>query len=50
MKTKLEDVTNKYKEAMETSLQNRGVSKEWADKHLVFYMVTEDKPKEGEKK
>jgi hypothetical protein len=50
MKTKLEDVTNKYQESMETSLQKLGVSKEWSDKHLVFYMVTEDKPKEGEKK
>ena len=44
------DVTNKYKDAMEAGLQKLGVSKEWSDKHVVFYMANEDRPKKEEKK
>ena len=48
-KTKPEDVTNKYQEAMQKSMEKLGVSKEWSDKHVVFYMANEDKPKEEKK-
>ena len=44
------DVTNKYKDAMEAGLQKLGVSKQWSDKHVVFYMPNLDKPKKEEKK
>ena len=44
------DTLNKYQEAMQKSMEKLGVSKEWSDKHVVFYMANEDKPKEEEKK
>ena len=44
------DVTNKYKDAMEAGLQKLGVSKEWSDKHVVFYMANEEPKKEEIKK
>ena len=50
MKTKLEDVTNRYQKAMQKNMENFGISKEWYDKHVVFYMANEDKPKEEKKK
>ena len=50
MKTKLEDVTNRYQKAMQKNMEKLGISKEYLDKHVVFYMANEDKPTEEKKK
>ncbi len=49
MKTKLEDVTNRYQKSMQKNMEKLGISKEYLDKHVVFYMANEDKPKEKKK-
>lgn len=49
MKTKLEDVTNRYQKSMQKNMEKLGISKEYLDKHVVFYMANEDKPKEIKK-
>ena len=43
------DATNKYKEAIQKIMEKLGVSKKWSDKHVVFYMANEHKPKEIKK-